>query len=219
MTTAPHALINVRLLDPATNTDTMGGVLIQDGLILDWGSHITQDNLPEGATFENGGGHCLSPGLVDAHAYLCEPGKEHRETMATAGRAAAAGGVTTINAFPATEPVIDDPSLVEMISRRAAMTCSVNICITGALTKGMLGSEMAELGLLSEAGVVAFSDGQKAIADINMMRRALAYSTMFGKPMVSNTSGRAMLRHNHLMLCPVYLRQLGEPPLSRRNKH
>ncbi len=184
MTSAPYALINVRLLDPATNTDTMGGVLIQDGLILDWGSHITKDNIPDGATTEDGGGHCLAPGLVDAHAYLCEPGKEHRETMATAGLAAAAGGVTTINAFPATEPVIDDPSLVEMISRRAATTCSVNICITGALTRGMQGKEMAELGLLSEAGVVAFSDGQYAIADINLMRRSLAYSTMFDKPII-----------------------------------
>ncbi|MEH6494741.1 MAG: dihydroorotase [Pseudomonas marincola] len=184
MTGKTHALLNARLLDPATDTDTIGGLLIQDGLILDWGKHINAENTPEGATSEDCGGHCLSPGLVDAHAYLCEPGKEHRETMATAGLAAAAGGVTTINAFPATEPVIDDPSLVEMITRRALQTCPVNICITGALTKGMEGTEMAELGLMADAGVVAFSDGQKAIGDINMMRRALSYSTMFGKPII-----------------------------------
>lgn len=179
-----HALVNARLLDPATNTDTMGGVLIEKGKILDWGAHIKKDALPEGASIEDCGGLYLAPGLVDAHAYLCEPGKEHRETMATAGMAAAAGGVTTINAFPATEPVIDDPALVEMVMRRAKNTCAVNVCITGALTKGLQGAEMAEFGLLAEAGAVAFSDGQFAIENINLMRRALAYSCMFDRPVI-----------------------------------
>ncbi len=184
MTSPVHALLNARLLDPATKTDTVGGLLIKDGQILDWGTHIKADAIPDGASSEDCRGHCLSPGLVDAHAYLCEPGKGHRETMATAGLAAAAGGVTTINAFPATEPVIDDPSLVDYVSRRARATCSVNVCITGALSKGLNGTEMAELGLLAEAGVVAFSDGQKAIGDINLMRRVLAYSTMFDLPII-----------------------------------
>lgn len=193
MMKAPHALLNARLLDPATNTDIVGGVLIQGGLVLDWGSHIKADALPERSTHENCQGKCLSPGLVDAHAYLCEPGKEHRETMETAGYAAATGGITTINAFPATEPVIDDPSIVEVIARRARETCAVNICITGALSKGLEGREMAELGLLSEAGVVAFSDGQKAIGDINLMRRALAYSTMFNKPVIVHAEEPALV--------------------------
>lgn len=179
-----RALINARLLDPATNTDTLGGVLIEKGKILDWGAHIKKDALPDGAKIEDCQGYCLAPGLVDAHAYLCEPGKEHRETMATAGQAAAAGGVTTINAFPATEPVIDDPAIVEMVLRRAKNTCAVKVCITGALTKGLLGEEMAEMGLLSEAGVVAVSDGQFAIQAVNLMRRALAYSTMFDLPVI-----------------------------------
>ncbi len=178
------AIVNVRVLDPASDSDVHGGVLIVDGKILDWGAHVKADSLPEGCDIEDGNGYCLAPGLVDAHAYLCEPGKEHRETMSSAGFAAAAGGITTINAFPATEPVIDDPSLVEMVRRRAALTCPVNIAITGALTRGLEGKEMAELGLLSEAGVVAFSDGQFAISDINLMRRTLAYSTMFGKPVI-----------------------------------
>ncbi|MFC4270951.1 amidohydrolase family protein [Sneathiella chungangensis] len=179
-----QALINARLLDPATHTDTLGGVLIEKGKILDWGAHIKKDALPDGAKVEDCKGYCLSPGLVDAHAYLCEPGKEHRETMATAGMAAAAGGVTTINAFPATEPVIDDPAIVEMVMRRAKNTCAVNVCITGALTKGLQGAEMAEFGLLAEAGAVAFSDGQFAIENINLMRRALAYSCMFERPVI-----------------------------------
>jgi dihydroorotase len=104
--------------------------------------------------------------------------------MATAGLAAAAGGVTTINAFAATEPVIDDPALVELVARRAKNTCAVNVCITGALTKGLQGQEMAEFGLLSEAGVVAVSDGQFAIGNINVMRRALAYASMFDLPVI-----------------------------------
>jgi dihydroorotase len=184
MTSQIHALVNARLLDPATSTDTIGGLLVQDGKILDWGKHIGKDSLPDNATVEDCSGFYLAPGLVDAHAYLCEPGKEHRETMATAGMAAATGGVTTVNAFPATEPVIDDPSLVEMISRRAKDTCAVKVCITGALTKGLLGKEMAEFGLLAEAGVVAVSDGQFAIGDINVMRRALSYASMFDLPII-----------------------------------
>ena len=180
------AIINARLLNPATDTDTRGGVLIQDGKILDWGADITADNIPEGTKVIDAEGNCLAPGLVDAHAYLCEPGKEHRETLKTAGEAAAAGGVTTINAFPQTEPVIDDPSLVEMMARRAGKTCDVKVVITGALTKGLKGEEMAELGLLAEAGVVAFSDGQKAIGDVNLMRRSLAYATMFDRPIITH---------------------------------
>ncbi|WP_340150200.1 dihydroorotase [uncultured Sneathiella sp.] len=192
MTGPVHALINARLLDPATGTDTLGGLLIKNGTILDWGSHITADALPGGASVEDCGGHCLAPGLVDAHAYLCEPGKEHRETMATAGLAAAAGGVTTINAFAATEPVIDDPAIVEMVMRRAKNTCAVNVCITGALTKGLQGEEMAEIGLLSEAGVVAVSDGQFAIESINLMRRALAYASMFDLPIIVHAEDPAL---------------------------
>ncbi len=186
------ALINARLLDPASNTDAQGGILIQDGKILDWGVDIKADNLPEGAKVIDCEGNCLAPGLVDAHAYLCEPGKEHRETLQTAGEAAAAGGVTTINAFPATEPVIDDPAIVELVARRARKTCDVNVVITGALTRGLEGKEMAELGLLAEAGVVAFSDGQKAIDDVNLMRRALAYSTMFDRPIIVHAEDPAL---------------------------
>ena len=192
MTGPVHALVNARLLDPATNTDVMGGLLIDKGKILDWGAHIRDGNIPDGATVEDCGGFYLAPGLVDAHAYLCEPGKEHRETMATAGMAAAAGGVTTINAFPATEPVIDDPALVEMVMRRAKNTCAVNVCITGALTKGLLGEEMAEIGLLAEAGVVAISDGQFAIQNINLMRRALAYASMFDLPIIVHAEDPAL---------------------------
>ncbi|MAL79885.1 MAG: dihydroorotase [Sneathiella sp.] len=184
MATPPLALLNARLLDPATETDTRGGVLIDKGKILDWGAHITKDNIPDGSEIIDAGGLCLAPGLVDAHAYLCEPGKEHRETMASAGMAAAAGGVTTINALPATEPVIDDPAIVEMVLRRAKSRSAVNIVVTAALTKGLEGREMAEFGLLAEAGAVAFSDGQFAIGDINLMRRALAYSVMFDRPLI-----------------------------------
>lgn len=178
------AFINARLLDPATETDTRGGVLIDKGKILDWGAHITADTVPEGVVVEDCNGLCLAPGLIDAHAYLCEPGKEHRETMESAGMAAAAGGVTTINAMPATEPVIDDPAIVEMVLRRAKSRSAVNIVVTAALTRGLAGREMAEFGLLADAGAVAFSDGQFAIGDISLMRRALAYASMFDRPLI-----------------------------------
>src|SRR5690606_21621465 len=104
--------------------------------------------------------------------------------MESAGMAAAAGGVTTINAMPATEPVIDDPAIVEMVLRRAKSRSAVNIVVTAALTRGLAGREIAEFGLLADAGAVAFSDGQLAIGDISLMRRALAYASMFERPLI-----------------------------------
>jgi dihydroorotase len=173
------AYINARLLDPARGLDAPGGLLTEGGVIADLGPRLFEAGLPEGAEVVDCGGHVLCPGLIDMHAWLREPGAEHQETLATAARAAAAGGVTTLVAMPNTEPVIDEVALVDFIARRARETAVVNVLPAAAITRGLRGAEMTELGLLAEAGAVCFSDGDRAVADARLMRRALAYATSF----------------------------------------
>jgi dihydroorotase len=166
---------NARLLDPASNRDGRGEILTDDGKIVALG-----DKLPrEGAEIVDCGGHCLAPGLVDMRAQLREPGDEHQETMATAGLAAAAGGITTVVGLPNTDPVIDEQALVEFIARRSRDVGLTRIRTYAAATKGLNGKQLTEMGLLSGAGALAFTDGLKAIADAAVMRRALSYATNF----------------------------------------
>jgi dihydroorotase len=179
VTGARVAYVNARLLDPARGLDAPGGLLTEGGVIADLGLRLFEAGLPEGAEVVDCGGHVLCPGLVDMHAWLREPGAEHQETLATAARAAAAGGVTTLVAMPNTEPVIDEVALVDFIARRARETAVVNVLPAAAITRGLRGAEMTELGLLAEAGAVCFSDGDRAVADARLMRRALAYATTF----------------------------------------
>lgn len=175
----PLALVNARLIDPASGRDEMGGVLIENGAIADIGPKLTA-NPPKGSEVIDCDGHVLSPGLIDMRVFICEPGNEHRETLGIAGQAAAAGGVTTIVAMPNTDPVIDDVALVDFLQRRARDTSPVNILPMAALTKGLDGERMTELGLLSAAGAVAFSDGGVTIADARLLRRAMEYGREFG---------------------------------------
>ena len=172
-------LTNARLIDPASGREAPGAVLVQDGLVADvaWGA---QAEPPEGATVLDCGGHILAPGLVDMRAFVGEPGAEHRETLKTASEAAAAGGVTTLVCMPDTNPVIDDPAIVDFVRRRARDTAIVNIRPAAALTKGLHGREMTEFGLLAEAGAIAFTDGARSVTNAQVMRRALAYARDFG---------------------------------------
>jgi dihydroorotase len=166
---------NARLLDPASNRDGKGEVLVDDGKIVAVGSNLKRD----GAEIIDCGGHCLAPGIVDMRVQLREPGDEHQETMATGGKAAAAGGVTTMVALPNTDPVIDELALVEFVARRSRDVGLTRIRTYAAATKGMRGKELTEMGLLTGAGAVAFTDGLHAIADAVVMRRALSYATNF----------------------------------------
>ena len=125
-------------------------------------------------------GAILCPGLVDMRAALGEPGYEYRETIASAAEAAAAGGITTLAALPDTLPAIDDPALVRLLRARGEETGSLTILPYGAVTTGCRGEELAELGLLREAGAVAFTDGSRAIGSARLMRLALSYARGFG---------------------------------------
>ncbi|GEP05928.1 dihydroorotase [Methylobacterium oxalidis] len=179
MSPRPLLLSNARLIDPAAGREGPGAVLVRDGRIADvaWGPAPAA---PEGAETIDCGGRVLAPGLVDMRAFVGEPGAEHRETLASASAAAAAGGVTTLVCMPDTNPVIDGPAIVDFVLRRARDTASVNVLPAAAITKGLAGAEMTEFGLLREAGAVAFTDGLRAVTNAQVMRRALTYARDFG---------------------------------------
>jgi dihydroorotase len=173
------AYINARLLDPASGLDSPGALLTEGAEIADLGPDLFADGVPEGVAVIDCGGHGLAPGLIDMHVYLREPGAEHKETLASGSHAAAAGGVTTMICMPNTQPAIDDIALVVFIARRARDTAIVNVHPMAAVTKGLAGREMTEMGMLAEVGAVAFTDGHLPITDAQVMRRVLSYASTF----------------------------------------
>ena len=183
----PLLLANARLIDPETGTDRMGGILIEDGVIRDSGSALVASAVPEGTEIVDCEGRVVAPGLVDIRCFVGEPGFEYRETLASASRAAAAGGVTTIVSQPSTQPVMDDPAIVDFLLRRARDTGVVHIHPMAAITKKLAGREMTEFGLLKEAGAVAFTDGARSITDALVMRRAMTYARDFDALIVHHT--------------------------------
>lgn len=186
------AYVNARLLDPAGGLDTKGALLTQDGMIADLGPDLFKDGAPSVSHVVDCQGKCLAPGLIDMRVQLREPGGEHKETIETAGDAAAAGGITTIVSLPNTCPVIDDVSVVEFIARRAQEARRVNVRCYGSVTRGMHGKELTEMGLLSEAGALGFTDGTKAVASSMVMRRALSYAKGFGLLIIQHPEDPAL---------------------------
>lgn len=174
------AYLGARLLDPASGLDRAGDLLTEGERIADLGPGLFANGVPDGIETIDCRGLALGPGLIDMQAHLCEPGAEHLETLASAGQAAAAGGITTLIASPDTLPVVDEVALVEFVARRARETCAVRVLPMAAVTRGLQGREMTEMGLLAAAGAVAFGDGGRAIADARLMRRALSYASTFG---------------------------------------
>ncbi|HTO42077.1 MAG TPA: dihydroorotase [Rhizomicrobium sp.] len=188
------AFRNARLIDPAAKLDARGGLLIENGVIADVGPRLFNDADPADPEVIDCKGLVLSPGLIDMRVFTGEPGSEHRETLQSASRAAAAGGVTTMVVMPNTDPVIDEPSLVDFIMRRAAATASVRVLPMAALTKHLGGEVMTEIGLLLEAGAVAFTDADRSIPNAQMLRRALSYATTFGALVVGHAEDPSLSR-------------------------
>lgn len=205
--------INARLVDPQSGRDEPGGLLVKDGVIADLGPQLRR-NAPEGAEVVDCKGHMLAPGIIDAQVFTGEPGSEHRETLKTASHAAAAGGVTTIIVMPDTDPVIDQVSLVDFIQRRARDNAIVNIHTMAAVTKGLKGEEMTEIGLLKRAGAVAFSNGKSSVANTRVMRNALNYGKDFGALIVHHTED-PYLSKNAAMNSGEVATRLGLPGVSR----
>lgn len=172
------AIVNARLVDPATGREGRGSVLLHGGAIaaVEWG---TTPETGESTRRIDAKGLVLTPGLVDLRAFLGEPGAEFRETLGSGAHAAAAGGVTTVVCRPDTDPPIDDPAIIDFLKRRARDKAIVNVLPCAALTKGLHGREITEFGLLMEAGAVAFCDGAKGLRNPQVMRRAMTYARNF----------------------------------------
>jgi len=175
-----RVLTNVRIVDPSTGMDEMGDIVIIDGRIAGCGAKAFDAAVPMGAEVEDCSGLIAIPGLVDACVHIGEPGAEHRETIASASRAAARGGVTSIIMMPDTDPVIDDVALVDFVQRLARDEAVVRVHPAAALTKGLRGEEMTEFGLLLEAGAVWLSNGRHTVDNPAVMRRAMTYARDFG---------------------------------------
>ncbi|MFS8367133.1 dihydroorotase [Acetobacter oryzifermentans] len=176
---------NVRLIDPASGLDQPGRLLVRDGVIVGT-DKAGAEGAPEEATVIDGKNAVLCPGLVDMRVEIGEPGYEYRETVSSAARAASAGGITTLAVLPTCKPAIDNPALVRMLRTRGEETGAITILPYGALTKGCEGKELAEIGLLHEAGAVAFTDGARALDPARLMRLALSYASGFGAMIVQH---------------------------------
>ena len=183
----PILLANARILNPSRDLDIDGDLLIADGVIREAKRGIGAAGVPEATEVIDCKGKVVAPGLIDMRAFIGEPGAEYRETIASASQAAAAGGVTTIVSQPDTSPPIDDPAIVDFVLRRARDTSIVHVQPMAALTKGLRGEEMAEIGLLKAAGAVAFTDGAKSVTNAQVMRRALTYARDFDALVVHHT--------------------------------
>jgi dihydroorotase len=178
-TQRPVLILNAHLVDPLMGTLSQGSLAVENGVIHALGRAIDASAPPEGALVVDARGRYLAPGLVDLRAFVGEPGAEHRETLTSASRAAAAGGVTTLVAMPETHPPVDEPAVVDYLVRRAREKAGVRILPAAALTKGLHGREMTEIGLMGEAGAVFFTDGTHSLANAQVMRRALTYARDF----------------------------------------
>ncbi|MEP1207953.1 MAG: dihydroorotase [Rhizobiaceae bacterium] len=189
VTKAPRQRLftNARIIDPDQNLDIHGDLLVTRGRIEAIGKSLPRDNLKKSCKIIDCKGLVLAPGLVDARVFIGEPGGEHRETIKSASRAAASGGVTSMVMMPDTDPVIDNAALVEFVRQTAREKSRVRILPSAALSKGQRGQEMTEIGLLNDAGAVAFTDGRKTVDSAQMMRRALTYAGDFGALIMAAT--------------------------------
>ncbi|AKR55972.1 Dihydroorotase [Devosia sp. H5989] len=170
---------NARIIDPASGRDERGTLLVVDGKIAD-----ATAGIPADATRIDAKGLIVAPGLIDMRVFTGEPGREYRETLASASQAAAAGGVTSFVVMPDTQPVIDDGALIDFLVRRAQATAKVNVLPAAAITKGLEGKEITEFGLLREAGAICFADGRNSIQNASLLRAAFTYAANYDMPVV-----------------------------------
>ena len=180
MTVRPIAFVNARLLDPASGYDGPGAVIVVEGVVADVVKGDDPGALSPDLEVVDARGKALLPGLVDLRVKTGEPGAEPKETLKSAGLAAAAGGVTSIVVQPDTNPVADDPAVVDFILRRARDIELVHVYPAGAATKGCAGERMAEIGLMHDAGCVYITDADRPIANSKVLQRVLAYAKAFG---------------------------------------
>ncbi|HEV7690077.1 MAG TPA: dihydroorotase [Hyphomonadaceae bacterium] len=200
------AIYNARLLDPASGRDEKGGILIENGVISDIGAGIAKTTVADVKI--DAKGKALAPGLIDLRVKTGEPGAENKETLETAGEAAAAGGVTTMVVMPDTDPVIDTVALVDFIQRRAESVAKVKVYPTGGLTLNLDGHKMSEIGLIKEAGAVFFTNGDRPVEDAGVLRRAMQYAASFDA-LVASRPDTTALSKNTVMNAGAFAARLG----------
>jgi dihydroorotase len=188
----PFLLSGGRVIDPANSLDGPADVLLRDGRIVAVGKDAAQQAPPETEDLDVSG-LIVCPGLIDLHVHLREPGQTAKETMATGTAAAARGGFTSIVCMPNTSPAIDNPGTVALIRDKAAREGIVNVFLTGAITKAIAGEELAPIGSLKQAGVVAITDDGHCVQNSELMRRALEYAKMFDLPVMDHCQDYALV--------------------------
>lgn len=184
-----------RVVDPSQMLDKKLDVLIDNGHVVKTGK-----NLPAGGKTKiyDASGKIVAPGLIDMHVHLREPGREDEETVASGTRAAAAGGFTSVNCMPNTEPVVDNASVVRMLRDRAEDTGSVNVFVTGAITKQLAGEEISDMGDMVKFGAVAFSDDGHCVMNAEVMRRAMEYVKMLDVPLIVHAEDLNLSRNGQM---------------------
>lgn len=178
----PQSLLieNGRVVDPSQDLDRVARLLLVDGSVA--AIDPSDDDVPVGCERMDAGGRIVAPGLVDLGTEMREPGNEEDETIVSAGQAALAGGFTSVLCCSSTSPCIDSPGAVEFVRQKAARAAGVRVHVIGCLSKGRAGEQMAELGLLADAGAVAFSDAPRSMPNDALLKRALEYCRMFDLP-------------------------------------
>jgi len=174
---------NGRVIDPANKRDEIADLLIVDGKVAPVSQLSTLNTQPDEIDARN---LIVCPGLIDMHVHLREPGFGHKETIESGARAAAAGGFTTVVCMPNTSPVADNPSTIAWIKDRAAAVACVNVLPAGAISKNLAGEELAPIGSLAQAGVVAITDDGHCVQNHEVMRRSLEYARMVGVPVLDH---------------------------------
>ena len=173
-------ITNGHIIDPANGIDRVGDIYITGGKIAKLDFDTTLRKHPHDLDVIDASGLVIAPGLIDIHVHFREPGQSAKETIATGAKCAAAGGFTTVVCMPNTSPPVDTPSVVAWILEKARAEACVNVLPTGAITKGLAGEELAPIGSLHKAGVVALTDDGHCVQSHEVMRRACEYARMFG---------------------------------------
>ncbi|MEK7846534.1 MAG: dihydroorotase, partial [Nitrospinota bacterium] len=175
---------NGRVIDPANKIDAVMDILIDNGKIIEIGKKLRTPN--SALRIIDASGKIITPGLIDMHVHLREPGYEYKETIKTGTEAALAGGFTSIACMPNTKPVNDNQSVTDFILDKARKEGVVNVYPVGAITKGLKGEELSEIGELKSSGVVAITDDGKPVMNSELMRRGMEYASMFDLPVISH---------------------------------
>jgi dihydroorotase len=204
---------NGRVIDPGNKRDEIADLLIVDGKIAPVSQLSTLNTQPDEIDARN---LIVCPGLIDMHVHLREPGFGHKETIESGARAAAAGGFTTVVCMPNTSPVADNPSTIAWIKDRAAAVACANVLPAGAISKNLAGEELAPIGSLAQAGVVAITDDGHCVQNHEVMRRALEYARMVDVPVLDHCQyfARGTLRSSHSLPASEYSRKC---PIAARS--